>query len=295
MRYIRCVMRLSTKPRKKAIVTTLTQQIFLGAVALVILTTIIMQNAPGKEDLENQRCRRSVAAAYAAKMTGQELIDEVKCPFRWKELDKPSKEKAEEVIAESMAVCWANFHRGSLDIFDAKNAKFCVPCSIIEIKDVDWEIEGKDFLSYLNSTNVPGMKTSYLAFLTNEEEGVFSKWLKEKTEETDFDFTIGKGKYFIMYTDSKWGYEQGMIRTAVGAASIGAGIGLIAGSIGGAATGALAGAIIGTVVEVTDLNRLTNDDKVRIPAISIIKYEDEEAVKKELGDKMGCRMPTKVS
>jgi len=137
------------------------------AIALVVLIIILSSLKSLKNNTDSliidQDCWNSVAIhTNLVKLSQNEITPDLKCPTHIKTIPKKmDEEKANKIIADSWATCWANFHKGQAELFNTSGT-YCHTCSIIKFEDRQ---QLNNLYTYMRTHDVPATNTPYLAYL----------------------------------------------------------------------------------------------------------------------------------
>ncbi len=137
------------------------------AIALVVLIIFISFLASLKKSADSliidQNCWNSVAIhSKLVQVSSSEITPDLDCPTHIINIPKKfTDEQADKKIADSWAGCWANFHKGRAELFNASGT-YCHTCSIVKFEDRQ---QLNNLYTYMRTKHVPGTDTQYLAYL----------------------------------------------------------------------------------------------------------------------------------
>lgn len=205
-------------------------------IALIILSTILAF-AIGKAS--NERAKRDTCT-QSLKMSAiklQGLADEfgnpvdIKCYTEYENYKTDDEQEIKKIIADKMVECWDQYGKGELEIFDTKDANYCVVCSRLTFEN---EAEISGFTSFLNNNIAPMKKMSYLEYLSGVSVRDYDTSGYEGSELNEFDNIPINESLAVMFTMGKnanpdaW---KGIEQTNVVTAAEGAALGTILGAV----------------------------------------------------------------
>ena len=147
-----------------------TMSAIVGILVLLVILVILLFlvktiNDTQQQAIEDNECAQSVKEYAVLKQGGGDLSDyELNCPTRKFTPDelgelKGTKEELKEQVANEMYRCWKNYGEGKLDLYSAKDKKYCAYCSYISFKDKTLELD--HFIHYLTTNRIPTNEKTY--------------------------------------------------------------------------------------------------------------------------------------
>ncbi|MBS3113253.1 hypothetical protein J4418_04175 [Candidatus Woesearchaeota archaeon] len=134
----------------------------LGSILIIIIAFIIISFQFNLFDIlksasTDNACKSSVVLNSVAKLSGNEFMDEIKCPTR--DIKISDEKKVFPTVANELYNCWDNFGKGKLDLFKKEKGMYCVICSRIEFTDLEGKKPG--LFSYLYKTKLLNQDKTY--------------------------------------------------------------------------------------------------------------------------------------